>query len=144
MRRVSTAVLVALAGLFLLVGSAAAHGDEHESDGHDPGTVDVVEVNGLLDPVLTEMMAETLRGVDPATMVAVVFQIDSNGAVVDDDALSALADLVVSSPVPVSFWIGPAVAEVTGRAPQLVALGDDIGISPGSAIGNLGEIKTRK
>lgn len=140
MRRFSTAVFIALAGLFLLGGSAGAHGDDHESDGHDPGTVDVVEVNGLLDPVLTEMMAETLRDVDPATMVAVVFQIDSNGAVVDDAALSALADLVVSSPVPVSFWIGPAGAEVAGRAAQLVALGDDVGISPGSAIGNLGEL----
>ena len=60
-RRLSTAVFVASAGLILLAGSAAAHGDEHESDGHDAGTVDVVEVNGLLDPVLTEMMAETLR-----------------------------------------------------------------------------------
>ena len=138
-RRLSTAVFVASAGLILLAGSAAAHGDEHESDGHDAGTVDVVEVNGLLDPVLTEMMAETLRSVDPVTMVAVVFQIDSNGAVVDDDVLFALADMVVSSPVPVSFWIGPAGAEVTGRAAQLVALGDDIGISPGSGIGNLGE-----
>jgi membrane-bound serine protease (ClpP class) len=138
-RRVSVAVLLAVLGLFLLTGSVAAHGEGHGTEGHDVGTVDVVEVNGLLDPVLTEMMAEILSGADPSTLVAVVFQIDSTGAVVDDTDLADLADLITSSPVPVSFWIGPAGAKVAGRTAQLVALGDDIGISPGSQIGDLGD-----
>ncbi|MBC8194562.1 MAG: hypothetical protein ISR43_03640 [Acidimicrobiia bacterium] len=139
MYRVTAVVLLAIGAQFFLAGSVAAHGDSHEADGHEVRTVDVVEVNGLLDPVLTEMMAETLRGADPATTLAVVFQIDSQGAVVGDDDLAGLANLIVASPVTVSFWIGPAGAEVTGQAAQLVALGDDIGIAPGSRIGDLGE-----
>ena len=125
MYRVTAVVLLAIGAQFFLAGSVAAHGDSHEADGHEVRTVDVVEVNGLLDPVLTEMMAETLRGADPATTLAVVFQIDSQGAVVGDDDLAGLANLIVASPVTVSFWIGPAGAEVTGQAAQLVALGDD-------------------
>ncbi len=139
-RRLSAAVLALAAGAVSAWSApVGAHGDGHGNEGHGVGVVDVVEVSGLIDPVLAGMLSETLRGVDPDSSVAVVFQIDSPGAVVDDSDLADLADLVLTSPVPVSFWIGPAGSEVVGGAAQLVALGDDVGISPGSRIGRLGE-----
>ena len=88
------------------VGPAGAH-EEHES--HEaPLVIDVVEVDGLLDPVLLEVMTGALEGVDPAETIALVFQVNSRGSVVSDDEVVALAELIMGSPVPVSFWVGPS------------------------------------
>ena len=135
-RRLVLGVGVAALGLVGATGPVAAHGSDHENE---VLTVEVVEVSGLLDPVMAAMMADTLRGIDPVTTLAVVFRIDSPGAVVEDADLVALADLIVGAPVTISFWIGPSGAEATGRVGQLVALGDDIGIAPGSHIGDFGD-----
>ncbi len=126
-----------VAGLLAPMGAAAAH------DGHDHGAeqsvVDVVEVNGLLDPVLLEVVADALESVDPAETIALVLQVDSRGSVVPDADVTALADLVLDSPVPVSVWVGPSGSRALGAVAQLVGLADDVGIAPGARIGDLGE-----
>ena len=89
-----------VAGLLAPMGAAAAHdGLDH---GAEQSVVDVVEVNGLLDPVLLEVVADALESVDPAETIALVLQVDSRGSVVPDADVTALADLVLDSPVPVS------------------------------------------
>jgi len=133
-----------LAGLVLLAGvslttlaPAGAHAG-HES--HEPSTViDVVEVNGLLDPVLLEVMSDALDGIDPAETIALIFQVDSRGSVVSDDEVAALADLILDSPVPVSFWVGPSGSRALGPVAQLAGLADDVGIAPGARFGDLGD-----
>ena len=64
--------------------------------------VKVVEVSGFLDEIVVRLMADTLRRVDPTDTLAVVFQVDSSGAVVTDDRIVELADLIDASPVPLS------------------------------------------
>ncbi|MBT6372477.1 MAG: hypothetical protein HOJ86_07380, partial [Acidimicrobiaceae bacterium] len=119
--------------------TAVAHSG-HEGEVHTPpAVVDVVEVQGFLDPVLVDMLADVLESLDPAETVAVVFQVDSTTSVVDDAELVRLAELIVAAPVPVSFWVGPSGAEATGPMARLVALGDDIGIAPGAHLGALGD-----
>ena len=44
----------------------------------------VVEASGLMDPVLVRMMEETLVEVDPAKTIALVFQINITGSVIED------------------------------------------------------------
>ncbi len=129
-----------LAVVFLGSVSAGSVGAaiETQSDGQALRVVDVVEVHGFLDPVLVDMLSNTLEGLDPAETVAVVFQIDSTASVVDEGELTGLADLIVNAPVPVSFWIGPSGSKVTGPASRLVALGDDVGIAPGAQFGEFG------
>ena len=119
------------------VGPAGAH-EEHES--HEaPLVIDVVEVDGLLDPVLLEVMTGALEGVDPAETIALVFQVNSRGSVVSDDDVVALAELIMGSPVPVSFWVGPSGSRARGAVAQLVGLADDVGIAPGARFGGLGD-----
>ncbi len=126
-----------VAGLVAPMGGAAAHdGLDH---GAEQSVVDVVEVNGLLDPVLLEVVADALESVDPAETIALVLQVDSRGSVVPDADVTALADLVLDSPVPVSVWVGPSGSRALGAVAQLVGLADDVGIAPGARIGDLGE-----
>lgn len=137
LRRLTAAALLAALLCGLGATAASAHGDEqHEVY---PAAVDVVEASGFLDPVLVEMMADTLRSVDPDRTMAIVFQVNSTASVVPVDELLVLADLIVGAPVPVSFWVGPSKARATGPIAQLVALGDDVGIAPGARLGATGE-----
>ena len=138
-RRLIAGLLLATAVLGITAPDAFAH-DEHEDGVHAPtAVVDVVEVHGFLDPVLVDMLANVLSSLDPHETVAVVLQVDSTASVVDDAELARLAELIVAAPVPVSFWVGPSGAEVTGPMARLVALGDDVGIAPGAHLGLLGE-----
>jgi membrane-bound serine protease (ClpP class) len=101
--------------------------------------IDVVEVSGLLDPVLLQVMTDILENVDPAETIALVFQVDSRGSVVSDEEVAALAELITNSPVPVSFWVGPSGSRARGAVAQLVGLADDVGIAPGARFGDFGE-----
>jgi membrane-bound serine protease (ClpP class) len=115
---------------------AAAGADEvHEVH----PVIDVVEVSGLLDPVLLQVMTDILENVDPAETIALVFQVDSRGSVVSDEEVAALAELITNSPVPVSFWVGPSGSRARGAVAQLVGLADDVGIAPGARFGDFGE-----
>jgi len=138
-RRVVVVLLTAAVFLGLGASAAVAH-TEHEGEAdHPPAVVDVVEVQGFLDPVLVDMLADTLQSLDATETVAVIFQVDSTTSVVDEAELVRLADLIVAAPVTVSFWVGPSGARATGPMAQLVALGDDVGIAPGAYLGDLGD-----
>jgi len=139
LRHVLAGLLAMTVVMVLGAPTAVAH-SEHEGEVHTPpAVVDVVQVQGFLDPVLVDMLADVLESLDPSETVAVVFQVDSTTSVVDDAELVRLAELIVAAPVPVSFWVGPSGAEATGPMARLVALGDDIGIAPGAHLGMLGE-----
>ncbi len=149
----SIALLVATA---LFVGIAAAQDDSPDStvaptsDSVAPSTDDsptdevggvtVLEINGLIDPVLVDFISRSLdeaEASDPPTL-ALLLQIDSPGAVVDDDVIAALADRIAASPVAVVGWVGPSGAEMRGATAQLGASFDVIGLSPNSSIGEIG------
>ncbi len=124
----------------LLVGWLAPMTAAGAHEAHDEHLViDVVEVDGLLDPVLLEVMTDVLEGVDPAETIALVFQVDSRGSVVSDDEVVAVAELIMGSPVPVSFWVGPSGSRALGAVAQLAGLADDVGIAPGARFGDLGD-----
>ena len=69
-------------------------------------SVVVVEASGLMDPVMVRMMEETLTKVDPNATIALVFQINISGSVVQNDQIIALGELISSSRTPISFWFG--------------------------------------
>ena len=124
----------------LLVGWLAPMTAAGAHEAHDEHLViDVVEVDGLLDPVLLEVMTDVLEGVDPAETIALVFQVDSRGSVVSDDEVVAVAELIMGSPVPVSFWVGPSGSRALGAVAQLAGLADAVGIAPGARFGDLGD-----
>ena len=75
-------MVAALSIALMLVLVGVARGDEPAGP-----EVAVVEISGLLDEIVVRLMADILRSVDPTDTLAVVFQVDSAGAVVTDDRI---------------------------------------------------------
>lgn len=100
----------------------------------------MVAVDGIVDEIEADFIIGSVRSANRAgDVVAVVLQMDSLGAAVDDDRLNELASVIANSRVPVSVWIGAAGSSALGGAAELVQVADSSGITPGSGIGDVGE-----
>ena len=160
MRRLPIAgLLVAIAGVVLALGApllpAGAQGAQQPSSptsAGDPGAdadadgvpsaavgvIDVVKVEGLIDPVMADFV---LRSVDEANSfgsTALVLQLDSPGSVLDTEGLGSLVDAMRGSTVPVSVWIGPSGGEALGASAVLAAHAEEFGMAPGTRWGSDG------
>lgn len=99
------------------------------------GTVDVIEANGLIDPVLADFIERSMDEAEEAGAMAIVLQMESAGAAVDDARLDALVARIEASTIPVSVWLGPAGnGEAINGASRLALATQRIGISPGSKL----------
>jgi len=127
-RRGATLLLVA-AGVLGLAGNgpAAAQGERCEE-------VRVTEVSGLLDPVLVDAVEHAIVDAADCGAVAVVLQIDSPGAVVDDDRLGQLLAVIADVDVPVTAWVGPSGSQARDEAAELVAAADVAAVAPDSRL----------
>jgi membrane-bound serine protease (ClpP class) len=128
-----------LAGLALcafalasLAGGAAAQ--TADDDARTAGIVRVLKVSGLLDPVLVSFVEREVADAAGTDVVAVVLQVNSQGAAVSDDRLDRLVDAIGSSEVPVAVWVGPSGSAAEGAATRLVAAAEVSGLSPGSRV----------
>src|SRR5688572_5380881 len=76
----------------LVIAAAPAGKAEAQADCDDPGSgpVAVVEVDGLLDPVLADFVEDQVHAAERACVVALVLQLDSGGVVVSDGELDEL------------------------------------------------------
>ncbi len=101
--------------------------------------VEVVEVSGLLDPVLVDFVERRIEDANERGLTALVLRLNSPGAVVSDAEVIELADQISSSEVPIAIWVGPAKAQARGAAAQLVAIAQPAGIAPGAVVGRTGE-----
>ena len=94
----------------------------------------VVEVDGLIDPVLVDLIEDQLDRAAETCALALVLQFDSGGAVVSDGDLDRLVAEIEGADVPVGVWVGPSGSKATGDAVRLLAAADLTGVAPGSSI----------
>ena len=127
-----------LIGGGILVGLASTGAEAQSSEGADAGVAVVVEVTGLLDPVMAELIEDSVDEAAGADARLLVFRVDSSHSVVSDHRLAELADEIAGSPVPIAVWVGPNGASLEGKVAQLFATADDVGIAPGTRVGDLG------
>lgn len=139
-RRLPTlgAVLVALGVAVLGVSPARAQ----SSDAPAP-IVDVVKVDGLFDPVLTDFVQRAVIEADRAGSTALVLQIDTNGSVVSEARFNELIDAIARARVPVDVWIGPSGSQMTGLPAQLLGVASEIAMAPGTRVGDAGRLDNR-
>ncbi len=135
---------IALAALAVAAGvlsGCADGGEEGAPTGTAPAVaaVDVVEVSGLIDPVMVDFVERRLAAAGEDASQAVILQVNSKAAIVDDAKAAELATAVAHAPVPVGVWVGPSGARAYGVAGQLLAVADVTGLAPGARIGKLGE-----
>lgn len=140
-RAVLAAALLTLA-VTTVVGAPGAGAQDDDGADRDPArdVVQLVEVSGLLDPVLVNFIEEQVDQAEAEGLVAVVLQMNSPGKAVPDERFVELARHLRDATVPVSIWVGPSGSQAKGAAGQLVGMlpPDRRGISIGSRIGDTG------
>src|SRR5687768_17085449 len=98
MRRLAIA-LVAIGTLgAVLAGPAAAAATRPH--------VDVIEVNGLVDPIVADFVGDALRSAERSGAVALVIQLDSQGGTIGRGQVAALVSRIARARVPVGVWVG--------------------------------------
>lgn len=143
-RRTRTAVAAGLAllglALVALTAPAAAQGGDGDGGGEPTTVIDVLKVDGLLDPVMVDFLERQIATSEASAaagegVVGIVLQLNSSGAVVDDAALADLLVVVRDAEVPVSVWVGPSGSSATHEAALLGGYADSFGMAPGTSWG---------
>ena len=126
--------------LLLLVPLSAAVLTDADAQSGDPeaGVAVVLQVSGLLDPLLADFVADGIRNADAEGAKVVVLQLNSTAAVISSEEINELARVIDNAQVPVTMWVGPSGARATGPWAELAGLVDRIGVAPGSRIGDTG------
>jgi membrane-bound serine protease (ClpP class) len=102
-----------------------------------PARIDVIKVEGPIDPPLLSYLHERLDEAVQADAV-VVLQLDSPGTM-GEDGLS-LADEVAKLSVPVLTWVGSVPARASGAGLLLLYASSVSAVAPGSQTGPLSPI----
>lgn len=95
--------------------------------------IDVVKVDGLLDPPTASLVRDAIREANRRRSTMIMLQLDSGGSV-DVDVEPLLRD-VRQSRVPVVVWVGPSGAKARGAATLLAEAAPVTSVSSGSSIG---------
>jgi membrane-bound serine protease (ClpP class) len=130
------AVGLVTAGATLASALAAGPGPAAGQSPCDAGSgpVAIIEVDGLVDPVLADFVEDQIVEAEKICAVALVLQLDSGGAVVSDGRLDELVSTIEESAVPVGIWIGPSGSKATDDSVRLLAAAEVTGVAPGSSI----------
>jgi membrane-bound serine protease (ClpP class) len=115
---------VALIVPFLLASAAGAQDDEPAAR-----YVTVAQVSGWIDPVLADFLRETIADAAGGPEV-LVLQLDSPGALVEDDVMAELVDDIAAAEVPVAVWVGDTGSRALAEAGLLVEAADVVGVAP--------------
>lgn len=139
-----TAVVALILGVIGFVVSATTSPVSAETsttiinEGGPDGFVAVVKVSGLLDPVMVDFIRTSIDEANDEGARALIMQTDSTGVVVDESSFAALLKAMLDSSIPIDVWVGPSGSKLTGAAAQLVGAADQVGVAPGSRLGNAG------
>lgn len=102
------------------------------------GYVEIVQVSGLIDPIVAAFLRDTITAAERAGSRGVVLQLNSSGSVLGENDFVALARRIRDASVPVSIWVGPSGGAFGGAA-ELVAVASESGMAPRTRIGRIGE-----
>src|SRR5690606_9185845 len=128
--RAAAALAVAVVGLLVVAAPGAAQGPCPERNDR----VMVVEVDGLIDPVLADLIERQVADAADTCPLALVLQFDSGGAVISDGEMDDLVATIEDSPVPVAVWVGPSGSKAADEAVRVLAAADLTGGSVGSSV----------
>ncbi|HKY75330.1 MAG TPA: NfeD family protein [Acidimicrobiia bacterium] len=110
---------------------AAAAGASEAAQSPEPH-MDVVQVQGAIDPVVARLIKDSIEGAQTNGATLVILQIDSHGALADPlELIKAVED----SKVPIVTWVGPGKAAAGGAAGALVAASSFSAASPSARLG---------
>ena len=112
---------------------------QNVSDGRIDGRIDVVQVNGLIDPSNAALIRSSVRDAERVHSAVVVFQLDASGAV-DVDVNALLHDFTHAT-VPVTVWVGPSGGGARGASALLARSAAFAAVAPGAHLGPVDPIR---
>lgn len=124
--RVRAAAILILSGLLLLALGGSA-------SGQSTGTVDVLEISGVIDQTLADYVTETLAELAEGGSEVLVIQIDTPGGL--GTSMDAIVDAITTSPVPVAVWVGPAGAQAASAGLFIAYSAHVLALSPVTSMG---------
>ncbi len=116
-----------------LLWSGAAGAQEDDED-LEPGGIDVVQVDGLLDPSNAALIRDVVRESEREGSSLVVLQLDASGSV--DIDVDNLVDVITEAEIPIGVWVGPSGADARGAAVLLALAAPVVAVAPGAGIGS--------
>lgn len=133
------AAVLAAAGAALMISGTAAQADEvAQADADASGQIRILEVSGLIDPVIFDFLIKEIDAAEADGVLAVLLQIDSKASVLDDERYLELAERLRDTDVQTLGWVGPSGAVAFGGAAELLGVVDVVGVAAGSRIGDSG------
>jgi membrane-bound serine protease (ClpP class) len=121
--RIVSGSLIVL-GLFLW-GTAGVLG----TDNH----IDVYPVEGVINPVVVEYMLEAIKRAEDEEAVAVIFQLDTPGGLVESTRLIVKA--LLNADVPTVVYVSPSGARAASAGTFITMAGHVAAMAPGTNIG---------
>jgi membrane-bound serine protease (ClpP class) len=109
-----------------------------QSEEPAPGPVDVLQVSGLIDPIVVSAIDDAIDRADSGGAQALVLQVNSRGAVVSRHEMVSLLERIADAPIPIAIWVGPSGARLYGTGAQILAVADVTGMASGSRVGYTG------
>ncbi len=129
-------LLVALV-LLLGLGAVATPAAGAQGQAGSRPFVNVVQVNGYLDPVMADFVQEAIAESERDGAEALILQLDSPGSVLDTAELDALVFRVGHARVPLAVWVGESGAQALGGAARLVLAAPLAGMAPQARLGEV-------
>lgn len=139
-------LFVAFGAVLMTFATAASAGSSILGAGADSelaqdgssGQIRILEVSGLLDPVLYDFLIAELDAAESDGALAVLLQMDSKASVLDDGRFLELAERFRDTDLQTLGWVGPSGAVAFGGSAELLGVLDVIGVAAGSQIGDTG------
>jgi membrane-bound serine protease (ClpP class) len=100
--------------------------------------VDVVEVNGRIDPVVADFIRRAIDRAEKSDAEVLVIQLDSPGVLIGQTDFLRLVEEIRTSPVPVAVWVGPTGASAAVTTAPILAGAGIAGMAPGTKVAGLG------
>ena len=99
--------------------------------------VDVIDVDGFLDPVTRDFILDSIDEAVANKSQALIIKLDSPGSLLSQADLDAL-ELAVANDhrIPIAVWVGDYQARAKRGAARLVAAADVVGVAGAGSIGN--------
>lgn len=139
MHRFSRVSRLGIAALAIGAVSCFFGGSVRAESASDLAPVDIVAVSGLIDKVVVAEIEQALIRSESNGAQAVVLQLNSRGAVVSEERMTALLEKISQAKIPVAVWVGPSGARAYGLSAQILAVADVRAMAPGARIGYTGQ-----
>ena len=118
--------------VFVLLGGAGPAGAASDSRPQ----VDVVQVNGLIDPVVADFVHHSIHAAADHHASVLIMQVNSGGGILSVARADALMAEIKASKVPVAVWVGPSGSHAEGTAFRMVRAAAVAGTSTKTRMGD--------